>query len=231
MRPPTRPSPDETAHEQRRLQRAPGFAEEVFDLIRADIMSLRIPPDTRISIDSLVRELGISQTPIREALSMLEATGFVTKRRYVGFCSAPQLNRRQFEELYEVRGLIEPYAARMAAQRMSAERLAQLSRLAETMKPGASAMADDGFADQDSELHDMIATGSGNTIIQESLARLHAHLHIFRLRSNNEVTAEAYAEHSRLIECLLRRDAPAAEAAMRDHIEKSYRRLIPFAPD
>ena len=60
---------------ERRLKRSQGFVEEVFGVIRADIMSLRIPPDTRISIDSLARELGVSQTPIREALSMLEATG------------------------------------------------------------------------------------------------------------------------------------------------------------
>src|SRR3954454_14271282 len=104
--------------EQPRLKRSQGFVEEVFELIRADIMSLRIPPDTRISIDSLARELGVSQTPIREALSMLEAIGLVTKRHFVGYCSAPQLNRKQLDELYEVRLLIEPYAARCAAQRM-----------------------------------------------------------------------------------------------------------------
>jgi len=47
-------------------------------------MSLKIPPNTRISVDSLVREFGISQTPIREALSMLEPHGLVTKQRFIG---------------------------------------------------------------------------------------------------------------------------------------------------
>src|SRR6476660_5258141 len=115
----------------RRLKRSQGFVEEVFALIRADIMSLRIPPDTRISIDSLARELGVSQTPIREALSMLEAIGLVTKRRFIGYCSAPKLNRKQFEELFEVRSLIEPYAARCAAQRMSDADLKALRDLAQ----------------------------------------------------------------------------------------------------
>ena len=213
----------------RPLQRSQGFVEEVFNLIRADLMSLRIPPDTRISIDSLARELGVSQTPIREALSMLEAMGLVTRQHFVGYCSAPQLNRKQIDELYEVRLLIEPYAARCAAERMSAADLKKLADHAQGMQPGDSRTSYDRFADQDSELHNMIALGSGNALIQESLARLHAHLHIFRLRFHSEVTTEAYAEHARLVEALTRRDPAQAEAAMRDHIEKSYQRMVPYA--
>ena len=215
--------------QSRSLKRSQGFVEEVFGLIRADIMSLRIPPDTRISIDSLARELGVSQTPIREALSMLEAIGLVTKRHYVGYCSAPQLDRRQLDELYEVRLLIEPYAAKCAATRISDADLQSLCELAQSMEPGESRTSYDRFADQDSKLHDMIAIGSGNRLIQDSLARLHAHLHIFRLRFHSEVTREAYVEHASLIEALRKRNPAKAEAAMRIHIEKSYKRLIPFA--
>jgi DNA-binding GntR family transcriptional regulator len=213
----------------RKLARSQGFVEEVFNLIRADLMSLRIPPDTRISIDSLAREIGVSQTPIREALSMLEAMGLVTKRHYVGYCSAPQLDRKQLDELYEVRLLIEPYAARCAAERMSADELQQLTRLARSMQPGESRTSYDRFADQDSELHNLIALGSGNALIRDSLARLHAHLHIFRLRFHSEVTKEAYTEHAKLLAALGRRDAAQAELAMREHIEKSYQRMVPFA--
>jgi DNA-binding GntR family transcriptional regulator len=215
----------------RRLKRSQGLVEEVCQLIRADIMSLRIPPDTRISIDSLVRELGVSQTPIREALSMLEATGLVTKRHFVGYCSAPQLNRQQLDELYEVRLLIEPHAARCAAERMSDDDLAKVRNLAQNMHPGESRVSYDLFADQDSELHDLIALGSGNKLIQESLARLHSHLHIFRMRFHSEVTKEAYVEHAQLVDALINRNPTKAEAAMRAHIEKSYKRLLPFARD
>jgi len=215
--------------EQPRLKRSQGFVEEVFQLIRADLMSLRIPPDTRISIDSLARELGVSQTPIREALSMLEAIGLVTRKHFVGYCSAPQLNRRQLDELYEVRLLIEPYAARCAAERMTDDDIRTLCDLAHGMEPGETRTSYDRFADQDSQLHDMIAQGSGNCLIQDSLARLHSHLHIFRLRFHSEVTTEAYAEHAQLVEALAERRPADAEAAMRAHIQKSYQRLAPYA--
>jgi DNA-binding GntR family transcriptional regulator len=192
-------------------------------------MSLRIPPDTRISIDSLARELGVSQTPIREALSMLEATGLVTKKHFAGYCSAPKLNRTQFDQLYEVRLLMEPYAARRAAEMMSDSDFDALDRLVSSMEPGETQSSYGRFADQDSQLHDMIARGSGNRIIEETLAQLHTHLHIFRLRFHSEVTTEADAEHARLIEALRRHSPGEAEAAMRFHIERSYARLMPFA--
>ena len=227
---PTRNPPNDAKRpDERRLKRSQGFVEEVFQLIRADIMSLRIPPDTRISIDSLARELGVSQTPIREALSMLEATGLVTKKHFTGYCSAPQLNRQQLDELYEMRLLLEPYAAKCAAERMSDADLKKIAALAQSMEPGESRTSYDRFADQDSELHDMIAVGSGNRLIQEALARMHSHLHIFRLRFHSEVTKEAYSEHARLVKALIRRNPDEAEAAMRLHIEKSYKRLVPFA--
>ncbi|RYG88807.1 GntR family transcriptional regulator [bacterium] len=222
--------PRKSSHEgARRLSRSQGFVEEVFRVIRADIMSLRIPPDTRISIDKLARELGVSQTPIREAMSMLEATGLVTRRHFVGYCSAPQLDRRQVDELYEVRLLLEPYAARCAAERMPEADVARLGELAASMQPGDSRTSYDRFAEQDAELHEMIAVGSGNRLIHEALGRLHTHLHIFRLRFHSEVTREAYAEHATLLQALARRDGPAAEAAMRAHIERSYQRLAPYA--
>ena len=213
----------------RRVKRSSGFVEEVFEIIRADLMSLRIAPDTRISIDSLARELGVSQTPIREALSMLEAIGLVTRRRFAGYCSAPQLNSKQLDELYEVRLLIEPYAAARAAERMTDAQLQQISDLARGMEPGDSRTSYDRFAVQDSELHDLIAWASGNPLIQDSLARLHAHLHIFRLRFHSEVTTEACTEHAALLDALTRRSPQDAATAMRLHIEKSYNRMVAFA--
>jgi DNA-binding GntR family transcriptional regulator len=217
------------ARSSRVMKRSQGFVDEVYELIRADIMSLRIPPDTRISIDELARQIGVSQTPIREALSRLEAVGLVTKRHFAGYCSAPQITRQQLDELYELRLLLEPYAARCAATRMSDAELARVAELAHSMQPGGTRTSYGRFADQDSDLHDLIALGSGNHLIREALSRLHTHLHIFRLRFHSEVTTEAHVEHERLVAALTARKAEEAEAAMRLHIEKSYRRMEPFA--
>ena len=202
----------------------------MFEIIRADIMSLKIPPNTRISIDNLAKELGVSQTPIREALSMLEALGLVSRKQFSGYFTAPKLDRTQFEELYEIRLLLEPYAAKCAAKRMDDEAIAQICELASRKVPGGSD-SQDSFrisADDDSELHAKIAHGSGNRLIEESLSRLHTHLHLFRLHFPSKVNAEVFAEHARLADALRRRNPRDAEAAMRAHIKNSYDRLIAF---
>ncbi len=214
------------------IKRSSGLTEEVYKRIRADIMSMRIPPDTRIFVDYLARELGVSQTPVREALSMLEATGLVTKRHFIGYCTAPKFNREQYRKLFEIRLLLEPHAARMAAERIDEACLAELGRLIDRMEPegvvGSSATSYEAFADRDSEFHDLIASAGDNNLIAEALDRLHTHLHIFRIGVQSDYATEAKVEHVKIMQAIERHDPEAAEKAMREHIENAFQRLIPF---
>ena len=206
---------------ERQITRPSGLAEEVYRRIRADIMSLRIPPDTRVSVDSLAREFGVSQTPVREALSMLEANGLVSKRHFAGYATSPRMDRAQLDDLFEFRLLIEPHAARKAAEAMTATDMASLAS-------GELASSHDGFADMDTEFHRLIAQGAGNHLIADSLARLHIHVHIFRSCFRSEIAEEAVHEHDAIIAAIRARDGAVAEAAMRRHIERSYGRLRDF---
>lgn len=213
-----------TVDVERPIIRPSGLAEEVYRRIRADIMSLKLPPETRVSVDSLARELGVSQTPIREALSMLEANGLVSKRHFAGYATSPRMDRAQLDELFEFRLLIEPHAARKAAQGMTEADMGQLSS-------GEEAPSHDAFADMDTDFHRLIAQGAGNHLIADSLARLHIHVHIFRSCFRSEITEEAVHEHNAIIAALRARDGGGAEAAMRRHIERSYGRLRDFIKD
>ena len=214
------------------IQRPTGLVEEVYTRVRAEIMSLAIPPDTRVTIESLARRLGVSQTPVREALSMLEAKGLVTKQQFIGYCTAPILNRAQFEEIHEIRLLIEPYAARQAAEKMTGEQIGGLHRLLEGMTPGSDAQTRtsyDRFAEQDSEFHERIAMATGNMLIADALARMHIHLHIFRLCFRSKIASDAHDEHAVLLAAIASRDGAAAEGAMRAHILNSHQRFVQFA--
>ena len=214
------------------IRRPAGLVDEVYNRVRADIMSLKIPPDTRITIESLARNLGVSQTPIREALSMLEAKGLVTKQHLIGYCTAPILNRAHFEDIHEIRMLIEPYAARQAAVKMSDDAIAELGKLLAKMRPkkdSETRSTYDQFAEQDSEFHERLAQVTGNALIADSLARMHIHLHIFRLSYSRSITSNAHEEHEILFRAIETRDADAAENAMRAHIQKSHARFVSFA--
>ena len=210
------------------IKRPTRLGEEVYNAIYGQLMSRQIAPGGRISVDRLVRELGVSQTPIREALSRLEAQGLVVKTHLVGFSAAEQLDRARLDQLYELRLLLEPFAARRAAQLMSAEARAALGKLAEEMRASEIDPPAEGyqrFARLDSDFHDLIAQGSGNELVRETLANLHTHVHLFRLFYHARVTKDAVEEHQGIIEALAAGDATAAQAAMRHHLERSRARF------
>jgi DNA-binding GntR family transcriptional regulator len=212
------------------IQRHAGLADEVYEAILAQLMALKIAPGARITVDNLVRELQVSHTPIREALGRLEGEGLVVKAHLIGYSAAPQISRTRFDELYELRLLLEPDSARRAAQTMNDERLAELRDIAGTMSSGSGGderLRYSAFARQDAVFHDRILKFAGNELIRKTLAHQHTHFHIFRLMFHSRVTEEALEEHEALLEAFARSDAADAEAAMRDHIVRSRSRLLP----
>lgn len=209
--------------------RAKGLADEVYDVLFKKLLLLEIPPGSRITVDNLVRELGVSQTPIREALGRLEGEGLVVKAHFVGYSAAPQISRRKFEELYELRLLLEPFASRQAALNMKSEALGSLRRIALEMSElgtNKRRIHYSSFARLDAAFHDEMLAAAGNQLIRETLAHLHTHFHIFRLIFRSNVTEEALNEHAAILAAFDRKDGDAAEVAMRVHVVRSRERLL-----
>ncbi|RWG07802.1 GntR family transcriptional regulator [Mesorhizobium sp.] len=211
------------------LRRPARLGDEVYNAIYAQLMSHKIPPGGRLSVDQLARELGVSQTPVREALSRLEAQGLVVRTHLIGYSAANQLDAENLRQLYELRLVLEPYAASRAAANMSGEQIAALEAIdgelrrisKEDMRAGYGA-----YAQYDTALHDHIASGSGNALIQQTLSRLHTHVHLFRLHFHHSATKEANVEHRRIIAAIRAHDPDAAESAMREHILRSQERFM-----
>lgn len=224
----TAPAPESTAAGH--IARANSLAGDVYEAIFAQLMSLRIPPGARITVDSLVKEFNVSHTPIREALGRLEGEGLVVKTHLIGFRAAAQITRRRFDELYELRLLLEPHAAARAAAAMDEERLALLDEAAGVMarREGKDERERySAFARQDAAFHDMILGFAGNELVRQTLAFQHTHFHIFRLMFHSRVTEEALDEHEAILTAFAAADPDAAEQAMRIHIEHSRDRLLP----
>lgn len=211
------------------IQRAKGLADEVYDVIFNKLMMLEIAPASRITVDNLVRELGVSHTPIREALGRLEGEGLVEKAHFVGYSAAPQISRKRFDELYELRLLLEPYAAKHAAVNIDKAALEHLKEIAASMSALGSnnqRLHYSNFARLDAVFHDEILSIAGNQLVRDTLSHLHTHFHIFRLMFQARVTEEALNEHGALLAAFGHQDGPAAEVAMRDHIARSRERLL-----
>src|SRR5947209_19907708 len=99
-----------------RLPQRQVLADDVYEAVKALVMDHVIAPGARVSIDGLARQLGVSQTPIREALARLESDGLVTKAPLRGYSATPLLTRAEVDDLLQFRLLIDPWVAGRAAE-------------------------------------------------------------------------------------------------------------------
>ena len=203
-------------------------AAVAYHALLAQLVSRQVAPGDRITIDRVSRAIGVSQTPVREALTQLELEGLVTRTHNAGFRAAPLLSRERFDDLFEIRLLIEPRAAAGAARCRTSAQHEALLELAEGMRHMADTIERTTygrFAQADSQLHDLIAAASGNSYMSEILNRLHAHIHLFRLLYDAEVSITAIDEHDEILTAITNGNATVAQEAMRGHILASKGRL------
>jgi DNA-binding GntR family transcriptional regulator len=206
------------------------LVDDVYLSLKALLMDLQVAPGSRINMDALARQLSVSITPIREAFSRLEADGLVLKLALRGYTAAPLLSASEFEDLYEMRLQLEPWAAGRAAVNATEENLRELAREFESSRVAPEDRSYEGyraFAEHDARLHRLIYQIAGNDMILSALDRLHAHLHLFRLNYSRGIGEESIAEHRAIIDAVTGRDPEAAERAMREHLTQARQRLRP----
>jgi len=213
---------------QLRTRRSVG--DDIYEVLLARLISLKIPPGARISIDRLARELGASQTPIRAALIRLEAEGLIVKTHLIGYSATDIPSPQHFRETFQIRLLLEPHAAAQAATRLDARERQDLRSLVDTMfEPSRDdeKLAYGKFAHWDARFHRLIAMAGGGQVMAEILDRLHTHMHLFRVLFHSSVTQEAIKEHEELGDALIRGDADRARTAMKRHVQLSLKRIAP----
>jgi DNA-binding GntR family transcriptional regulator len=131
--------------------------------------------------------------------------------------------------MFDMRMLLEPAAARWAAERAGPDLRMRISaEAAEAVRPtggdGSKITAE--FTAMDAHFHDLIAAAAGNQLLRDSVGRLHAHLHLHRLYFPYAKAGTTHAEHRRLADAIAAGDAAEAEAAMRAHLFNARERHI-----
>lgn len=205
------------------------LTDDVYASVQALIMDHAVAPGARINIDALARQLQVSPTPVREALARLEADGLVRKRPLAGYTAAPLLTRAEFEELVEMRLILEPAAARRAAA--GAVDAVRLRAEADLPDPAPSTNGYAGiaaFTAQDARFHHLLAELAGNRMLHEAVVRLRSHLHLFRLHFPPAHYGISAQEHHRVVDAIAARDPDGAAAAMRHHITAARERHLPY---
>ena len=205
------------------------LADDVYEQIRALIMSDGIAPGARVNIDEVARDLDVSPTPVREALARLESEELVSRLPLRGYRVTELLDRKQVDDLYALRLLLEPPSAALAASAMTPENVVLIE---EELATCPSAPADDAYADyknltaHDQRLHELILRIAGNDAVVQMFAKTHCHLHLFRLNFQQPFGVQTITEHRAIVDALVARDELAAHAAMTAHLEIAKDRLL-----
>lgn len=210
-----------------------GLRDRVYELVLGMLMSPDIVPGSRLSIDTVARDLNVSPTPVREALVLLERTGLVTREAHKGYRTAPPFSDGQLEALFDARLVLEGGATELAAMNAaSVVPQLELSLVAhrEVTRRVKSAAATGEIPVEllreyfviDWSFHHRIFEGTHNPFLLDMSEAISTRVHRMRqtVRTGVSDAGDAVIEHEAVLEALKGGDPAIAGTAMRDHIEK-----------
>ncbi len=191
-------------------------AQWVYKSLRAAIHEGKYTRGERIREEDIARSLGVSRTPVREALSLLQAVGLLEIS--AGGLVVAQLTRSQVIELYAMREILEGSAASFAAQHASPTEIATLRHLCHIFERSLDDPAKLALINR--ELHNAIYEASHNRYLVRTLHELHDALALVpgTTFTNKGRPAIVHEEHLRIIDAIENRDAVTAERLARAHI-------------
>lgn len=197
-------------------------SDAIFDALFRQIMSGELRPGDPLAEPEIARQLGVSRTPVREALDRLAERGLVTfhpNRR----ATVRALKLDELEHIYEVRELLEGHAARRACGHLTAADFKELDRLARQARRGDGRRYAEANYEFDLALHRTVAERSGNPVLAGQIRELHELVQLGRHKVGDEREAfeAACDEHGRVVEALRRGEAGAAQDEMVRHIRSS----------
>lgn len=212
------------------------LSDQVYEAILAQLMDGQLKSGDQISIDGTSRQLGVSPTPVREALARLEATGLVRRAALRGYRVPPLMSQEEIGELMDARVLLETHTTAEAARHLDEDFLASLERAIEeqAVAPTGPTFADwRPYWEADERFHRLIAGRSGNRFVRGAYDSLGGHVHRFRLFGGIGVSDARLAvkEHRAILAALRKGEPDAAADAMRDHIEAVRARTISETAD
>ena len=196
------------------------LSDTVYEKLLEAIVSGRLPSGQELSEVEIARQVGVSRTPVHDAVVRLVTDGFLrqtTDRRL----QVVQFAAEELVAIYHMRRLLEGEAARVAATRIEAAALLALRQRAEEL---LAAVDDPDWnereIDYDLDFHAVIAQASGNPLLERDIGRYRLLIRSFcRMTGTRANLQAALNEHMQILDALERRDGRAASRAMQQHVE------------
>lgn len=212
------------------------LANKAYDHIRNKLLHKQLPPGARLGYRPIAKEIGISATPVREAMNKLVAEGLVEVLPELG-AVVRILDRDESVEIYQMRFALESCAIGWAVGHLRRQDLSELRHLWDEIREcglmlresGQNLMSDEierRFITSDIRFHTLILEAAGNQTLLKTVMDLHILSRAIacdQTRHDMTMIACAYRDHGRILRALERRDAAGARRAMRQHMRNAMR--------
>jgi DNA-binding GntR family transcriptional regulator len=211
---------------------AHSVSQQISDYLRAAIVQGNIKPNQRLIEEALAQELGVSRTPVREALRRLEAEGLIAFEAQKGARVRP-VSVDELTDLYELRIVLEGYAARLAAKKITAPQMELLRKntdefLAILNQANTRGQQIQRLIELNNEFHTQIIQVSGNRHlmrIAKSLLESNALYGVYYYHDEHK-SRVSYQDHLDILDALAKRQAARAEKLMQAHLAQAQTMIL-----
>lgn len=180
-----------------------------YEYIRDKILNGELERGTKLIEEKLAEELGVSRTPIRESIRKLEQEGLVKQKRVVNPTETDLRN------LFQVRILLEGFAARSAATYMNED---DLKKLEECVRVGRSGTTDE-VMEANESFHDLIVKATNNPVMIDTIERMQSIIYLFRKTVVYHKRPLLIEEHQLIYDAIRSHQGNEAERLMKEHIQ------------
>ncbi len=197
--------------------------ESTYEHLKEKLLAGGFKPGERLTEEHLASELGVSRTPVREALHKLEREGLVKPLETRGFC-VPSDSKEEMEELFDIRSVLEGYALRCVCEGISEKSLAELESFVESAEAALAQRSINKIYHYNTQFHDTLhGLVSHKPRLHTMMAELRKYVLRYRKDSLNtlEGAERAIDGHRRIMMALRLKDPDLCERVMRDHIQAS----------
>lgn len=199
----------------------------VFNTLRQAILTGDLKPGERLMEIHLADKLGVSRTPIREAIRKLELEGLVTMIPRRG-AEVAQITEKSMMDVLEVRRTMDALCAELACVRISEEAVEALGRACEDFEKAVAGKDIKVIAKADVAFHDIIVQATGNLRLVQLINNLSEQMYRYRFEYLKDISCHQslIAEHRAILESIIKKDKDAASQAAKLHIDNQEKSII-----
>lgn len=212
------------------MRNSRSISDEVHTHLRNQILSNHLKPGQKLVDRDLAKALGVSRTPVREALIRLHHEGLVESRQGKGY-SVVDIDAQQAADLYDLREVLEGRAIRLAMERAKPEDLNELAEVLATLETYRNVPEKRGEEIKlGLSIHKIIARASGDAVLHEILVRLLDRMLLFiwleSISEDPELAEATRREHAAFLTVIREKRTEDAEALVRTHIQKAKEHML-----